>query len=175
MRADTQHIIEKIGETDQLFLQANQPELALQRADLRLQLVQLSQVRQEQEYFLKEAIVLLEQARFEFEEMPMQLYLDLSSLLGQAYLKYFEISHERRYALIAQQILKPLAKALDGNILFYLAYASAAQQEPAMMRHWLNKYMQTDDCDITRLKNHSAFEHYHQTEWFQQLLQSKLH
>lgn len=37
----------------------NTPELALERADLRLQLVVLSHVRQEQIHFLQEAIVLL--------------------------------------------------------------------------------------------------------------------
>lgn len=62
MRDTTQPIIQRIGETDQLYLQGNTPELALERASLRLELVMLSQVRQEQTYFLQEAIVLLEQA-----------------------------------------------------------------------------------------------------------------
>ena len=47
MRASSQQIIQRIGETDQLYLQGNSPELALERADLRLQLVTLSQLRQE--------------------------------------------------------------------------------------------------------------------------------
>ena len=53
MRASSQQIIQRIGETDQLYLQGNSPELALERADLRLQLVTLSQLRQEQVHFYK--------------------------------------------------------------------------------------------------------------------------
>ena len=63
MSTETQQVIARIGETDQLFLSNNTPELALERADLRLQLVVLSHIRQEQLHFLQEAIVLLEQAR----------------------------------------------------------------------------------------------------------------
>ena len=52
MRQNSHKIIQRIGETDQLFLQGNSPELALERADLRLQLVGLSKNHQEQVYFL---------------------------------------------------------------------------------------------------------------------------
>ena len=107
MRASSQQIIQRIGETDQLYLQGNSPELALERADLRLQLVTLSQLRQEQVHFLQEAVVLLEQGRIEFEEMPLSLYLNLSLHLAKAYMLYFEITKEDRFALITQQILKP--------------------------------------------------------------------
>ena len=104
MRASSQQIIQRIGETDQLYLQGNSPELALERADLRLQLVTLSQLRQEQVHFLQEAVVLLEQGRIEFEEMPLSLYLNLSLHLAKAYMLYFEITKEDRFALITQQI-----------------------------------------------------------------------
>ena len=46
MRASSQQIIQLIGETDQLYLQGNRLELALESAVLRLQLVTLSQLRQ---------------------------------------------------------------------------------------------------------------------------------
>ncbi|MFI7969169.1 hypothetical protein ACFMKD_35060, partial [Acinetobacter baumannii] len=81
---------------------------ALERAELRMQLVVLSRVRQEQLHFLQEAIVLLEQARMEYEEMPLSLYLNLSLHLAKAYMLYFELNKEKRFALITQQILKPL-------------------------------------------------------------------
>ena len=61
MFENTKKIIERIGETDQLYLENNTPELALERADLRLQLVVISNSRQEQIHFLQEAVVLLEQ------------------------------------------------------------------------------------------------------------------
>ena len=46
MRDTTQPIIQRIGETDQLYLQGNTPELALERASLRLELLILTKVRQ---------------------------------------------------------------------------------------------------------------------------------
>ena len=48
MSENTKQIIARIGETDQLYLQENTPELALERGDLRLQLVLLSNAKQEQ-------------------------------------------------------------------------------------------------------------------------------
>ena len=100
MSNETKQVIARIGETDQLYLNGNTPELALERAELRLQLVLLSHVRQEQLHFLQEAIVLLEQARIEYEEMPLSLYLNLSLCLAKAYMIYFEITKEQRFALI---------------------------------------------------------------------------
>ena len=91
MRENTKTIIQRLGETDQLFLQENTPVLALERADLRLQLVEISEHRQEKVHFLQEAIVLLEQARVEFEEMPLELYINLSLHLAKAYMMFFGI------------------------------------------------------------------------------------
>ena len=59
-------IVERIGETDQRYLNGNSPELALERGDLLLQLVTLSHNRQERLHFLHEAIAILEQSRVEF-------------------------------------------------------------------------------------------------------------
>ena len=175
MPLTTQQIIARIGETDQLFLAENTPELALERADLRLQLVTLSQLRQEQVHFLQEAIVLLEQGRVEFEEMPMSLYLDLSLHLAKAYMIYFEITKESRYAIITQQILKPLIGHEHADIYFFLAYASATKQEPAMTRHWLTKYSKTMAFDLELLQVHPAFEQMRQTEWYMTILKSRMH
>lgn len=175
MFENTKQVIERIGETDQLYLTENTPDLALERADLRLQLVVFSNSRQEQIHFLQEAIVLLEQARVEYEEMPMRIYLSLSILLAKAYMMYFEITKEARFALITQQILKPLNQHEHSDIYFFLAYASISKSETALTRHWLVKYSKTRDFDLELLQNHSAFKHIRQEVWFAELLQKKLH
>lgn len=159
IKLSTQQLISRIGETDQQFLQENTPELALLRAQYRLQLVNHSRLRQEKLYFLQEAIVLLEQARVGFDEMPMPLYLALSLELARAYMQYFELTGEQRFALIVQQILKPLAHWKHGGIYHQLALASAIRNEPALTRHWLGKYRRSAEYDAQQL-NHDAFAPY---------------
>ena len=175
MSNETKQVIARIGETDQLYLNGNTPELALERAELRLQLVLLSHVRQEQLHFLQEAIVLLEQARIEYEEMPLSLYLNLSLGLAKAYMIYFELTKEQRFALITQQILKPLAYTESLEIYFFLAYASAAKQEQALTRHWLTKYLSCLDHDLALLHAHPAFTQARQQDWFKLLVKNKAH
>ncbi|ENX32135.1 hypothetical protein F889_04035 [Acinetobacter colistiniresistens] len=175
MSNETKQVIARIGETDQRFLEGNTPELALERADLRLQLVMLSHVRQEQLHFLQEAIVLLEQARIEYDEMPLSLYLNLSLYLAKAYMIYFELTKEQRFALITQQILKPLAHHEHLDVYFFLAYASAAKQEQALTRHWLKKYTSCLDHDLELLQLHPAFIQLRQEDWFKTLIQNKAH
>lgn len=175
MREHIQPIIQRIGETDQLYLEGNTPELALERADLRLQLVTLSQLRQEQIHFLQEAVVLLEQGRIEFEEMPLNIYIKLSLHLAKAYMLYYEITKENRFALITQQIMKPMTNYEQGDIYFFLAYATAIRDEPSLTRHWLIKYGKTQEFDLDLLQQHTAFQKFHNTEWFKQLLKSKMH
>lgn len=172
---NTKQIIQRIGETDQLYLEENTPELALERADLRLELVTLSTLRQEQIHFLQEAIVLLERGRFDFEEMPMRLYMNLSLLLAKAYMLYFEITHDEKFATITQQILKPLTNDEYGDIYFYLAYATACKKETALTQHWLKKYSKTAEFDLSLIKSHHAFICFQENEWFKHLIQSKLH
>jgi len=167
-------IIQRIGETDQLYLEENSAELASERADLRLQLVTLSRNKQEQIHFLHEAIVLLEQARIEFEDQSTANYIDLSLQLVKAYMIYYELSQDQKFALITQQILKPLAHFQDGNIYFYLAYASAVKDETAMTRHWLIKYADTDCFDLHLLKQHHAFRLQQKERWFTDILNKKL-
>tara|TARA_Y100000816_G_scaffold282532_1_gene258345 strand:- start:404 stop:949 length:546 start_codon:yes stop_codon:yes gene_type:complete len=175
MSNETKQVIARIGETDQQYLENNTPELALERADLRLQLVMLSHVRQEQLHFLQEAIVLLEQARIEYDEMPLSLYLNLSLYLAKAYMIYFELTKEQRFALITQQILKPLAHHNHLDIYFFLAYASAAKQEQAMTRHWLQKYVSCFEYDLELLQVHPAFKSVRMEDWFKALIQNKAH
>ena len=175
MSEDTKKIIERVGETDQLYLTANTPDLALERADLRLQLVLFSSLRQEQIYFLQEAIVILEQARIEYEEIPMRVYLDLSIQLAKAYMLYFEITHEAHFALITQQILKPLSPHQHSEIYFLLAYASHAKNEKALTQHWLTKYSKSTDFDLELLQTHASFKALKKETWFINLLKNKLH
>lgn len=168
-------LIQRVGETDQLFLQDSTPQLALERADLRLQLVCLSHVRQEQLYFLQEAIVLLEQARIEYDEIPIRVYLDLSLLLAKAYMMYFEITKEHHLALITQQILKPLVHHADADIYFLLAYASASKKEFSLAQHWLKKYAATTGFDAELLHTHPAFIELRDKDWFKLLIRRKTH
>ncbi|EOQ60551.1 hypothetical protein F935_03590 [Acinetobacter calcoaceticus ANC 3811] len=175
MSIESKTIVNRIGETDQLYLTENTPELALERAELRMQLVVLSRVRQEQLHFLQEAIVLLEQARMEYEEMPLSLYLNLSLHLAKAYMLYFELNKEKRFALITQQILKPLAHNEHADIYFFLAYASAARQESALTRHWLTKYLSTNTCDLELLHGQPAFDLIRHEPWYKDHLKLKTH
>ena len=175
MSNETKHVIARISETDQRYLSNNTPELALERAELRLQLVVLSHLRQEQLYFLQETIVLLEQARLEYDEIPLQLYLDLSLTLAKAYMIYFELSKEQRFALITQQILKPLAHHEHADIYFFLAYAAAAKQQPAFTQHWLGKYLLCPAHDLELLHAHPAFTATRQSDVFKNLMQHKAH
>ena len=172
---NTKQIISRIGETDQLYLSGNTPELALERGDLRLQLVEQSNSKQEQIHFLQEAIVLLETARVEYEEMPMSLYVNLSLHLAKAYMIYFELTKEVRYALITQQILKPMTQHESADIYFMLAYASVSKNELSLTRHWLKKYMATADFDLVLLRQHTALKPVRNETWFTQMVQNKLH
>lgn len=170
----SQQIITRIGETDQLSLQDASVRLSLERAELRLELVCLSQMRQEQIYFLQEAIVLLEQARMSDEANDKQLYIALTLQLAKAYMLYFEIQRENHFALITEQLLKPLAHHDDAEVYFYLAYAATVRKQQAMTRHWLIKYRNHSMVDLELLHEHSAFNDFRTHEWFQHLLQFKL-
>ena len=175
MSENTKQLIERIGETDQLYLENNTPELALERGDLRLQLVERSNSRQEQVHFLQEAIVLFETARVEYEEMPMPLYVNLSLHLAKAYMIFFELTKETRYALITQQILKPMTQHESADIYFMLAYASVSKNELSLTRHWLKKYMATADFDLVLLRQHPALKPVQDEAWFSQMIQDRLH
>ena len=171
MFENTNQIISRIGETDQLYLSGNTPELALERGDLRLQLVAKSHSKQEQIHFLQEAIVLFETARVEYEEIVMSVYVNLSLQLAKAYMIYFELTKETRYALITQQVLKPMTQHENPEIYFMLAYASISKNDFALTRHWLSKYAKTADSNLALLQQHPAFKSLQQEDWFKQLIE----
>lgn len=139
MTNQTQTLIQRLGETDQAYLEQNSPELALERGQLRNELAKFSRNKQEKLYFLNEAVIILEQARVEFEEMPMSLYLSLSLALSDVYLHYFSIDASQKYAIIAEQILKPLAHHNHPDIFANLQRACQHQNKLALARHWQQK------------------------------------
>lgn len=139
-------MIAQIGETDQQFLQQNSPELALQRGQLRLQLVTLSKQKGEQIYFLQQTLAILEQARLEFDDIDLNLYLDLSICLARAYMVYFECTQDQKFAIITQQILKPLSHYQRIEIYQLLLESAKAQHHQAMQKYWQQK-LQSMICE----------------------------
>ena len=105
--------------------------------------------------------------------MPLSLYLALSLHLAQAYMIYFEVTGETRFALITQQVLKPLSHYQDVDIFFMLAYAAISQKEVAMTRHWLKKYADHPSCDFNLLIEHPAWKTHHQDNWWIELVKRK--
>lgn len=148
-----QNLVQRLGETDQAYLVENSPELALERAEIRLSLLRYSRHRPEQEYLLTEAIVILEDARLHFEEMPLSLYLSLSAVLGEAYLAYFSVTGETRYALISEQIARPLAHHASPAIYRVLIESTTAQGKPALARHWQAKLAHSERHHAQTLSN----------------------
>lgn len=134
-----QDLIAQIGQTDQLFLHNNTPELALQRGQLRLELLTLSQQHGEKIYFLQQAIGILEQARLYFHDMPQTLFIELSIVLTQSYIIYFQLTQQQPFLLIAQQIIKPLSHHQQLKIYQLLREIAQLQQQPAMEKYWQQK------------------------------------
>lgn len=136
---DTSTLIKQLGDTDEQYLNQNTPQLALKRGQLRDELAKFSRNKQEKLYFLNEAVVILEQARLQFEQMPMSLYLSLSLMLSEVYLHYFDITLEQRYALIAEQVLRPLAHHGHPDVFATLQTACECQNKSALARYWQSK------------------------------------
>ena len=170
---NAKQLVARVGETDQEFLSAPTPELAITRAFLRLQLVNLSHQNNEKIYFLTEAAALLELALMEADD-PLH-GLQLSAGLGEVYLTFYQLTHEQRYLTICKQILKPLSQLADSRILFALARTSAAENHPALTKHWLTKLLQLQDADLQQIRLATEFAIFKDSDWFNALLQQKLH
>lgn len=132
-------LIDLLGTTDQEYKKGNSPYLALRRGLVRMALAELSQQKDEALYLLKQAIVILEVARYSFDEMAMTLYLDLSLTLAQAYLMSHHLNKQASYAAIAEQILKPLAHHRREDIYEALADSAKYQGKSAFYAHWKMK------------------------------------
>lgn len=171
----TATLIARLGETDQLSLQNDAITLTLERAQLRLALAERSRVRQEQVYFIHEAIVLLEQARLQEAAQEKVLFIALTLQLAKAYLQYYTLAQQPHLALIAEQLLRPIAHHDDAEVYLYLALTALYRQQLAMTRHWLQKYLCHDNYDPAPLLALSAFNAVRHFTWFQQLQRARAH
>lgn len=157
-------LIERLGETDQLFLTAPSPALAQERALLRQHLCWHSVQKTEQLYLLGEAAVLLETSLTEIEQAD--LHAQMSGQLAAVYLQFYQLTAEQKYLTIVGQILKPLSNRDEPSVLLGLARRDAAQQKPALVQHWLSKLLalpQVTWADVCDVPEFAAFA---QTAWF---------
>lgn len=134
-----QSLIKQLGDTNALYLTSNTPSLAKTRTTIRLKLAKLSTQQAERLHFIHEAIVIAEQACMQFDKTPLDLHISLSVVLAQAYLAYFEATEDIRYAVISEQILRPLSHYGNQEVYAGLTAASLAQNKPALARHWQAK------------------------------------
>lgn len=172
-RTAISHLISRIGETDQEYLSASTPLLALQRAKLRLELVRFSHQKNEKVYFLSEAAMLLELAITESEEVLLNA--TLSAGLAEVYLEFYQTTLEDRYITIVNQILKPLTHLDQHDIMMGLARASAAKQHSALTQHWLSRWSKLGNTATNDLLHYPEFQHFQQEGWFSDLLKQKMH
>ena len=169
-------VVAKVGETDQQFLVEPSPSLAKIRAQLRLRLVEISNQKQEQLYFLTEAVVLLETALMEVN--ALEDHIELSAALGETYLTYYHLTQEQRYLIITKQVVKPLSHHAHPLILFILVRLNVLEGHLSLAKHWLTRLMhlptlhplQFEDIQTTKELSKVVSE-----DWFKQLLKQKLH
>lgn len=169
----THELVAKVGETDQQFLTQPTPMLAKLRSQLRIQLSKLSHQKQEQLYFLTEAVTLLELALLNVTSMDE--HLELSAALGESYIEFYHATKEQRYLVISTQVIKTLSQHDHPLILLALARLSAAQQHESLVKHWLTRLLRIEDADINAIKQTDELKPYHHQIWFKQLLQTKIH
>lgn len=165
-------LIARIGKTDQQYLTGSTPTLALQRARLRLELVQFSHQNNEKIYFLTEAAMLLELALMGVEDAS--LHATLTTTLADIYLEFYQTTHEKHYLLIVNQLLKPLSHLDDANIFLGLSRASAAQQHTALTKHWLGKLIKLGGIIPSDISGYPEFHQLKQDSWFIQLFKPTL-
>lgn len=163
-------IIARVGETDQLFLTAPTPILAIERAQLRLMLVSLSNNQSEQLYFLGEAAVILELADAEAEDQATHVLL--AAELAAVYLCFHHVTPQQRYLTVVGQILRPHSNAEYSPIFLGLARMDAAQGKTALTKHWLNRWLKVfnNEIDTASLAVYSEFKDYLSEDWFQQFI-----
>ena len=151
-RTSVSQLIARVGETDQLFLTQPTPTLAIERAYLRLELVKLSNSKNEQLHFLSEAAVILELAGAEIEDQETSVLL--SAQLAAVYLQFHLVTHEARYLVVAGQILRPHSNAEYHSIFLQLARLDAALNKTALTKHWLTRWLQV----LKRMDSKPVFE-----------------
>ncbi len=168
-------VVALVGETDQIFLTAPTPLLAIRRAQLRLELVAMSQHQSEQLYFLGEAAVILELATTEVEDQATHVLL--AAQLAAVYLKFNQVTPQQRYLTVAGQILRPHSNSTCPAIFLCLARMDAAQHQVALMRHWLTRWLRiaNQESDTHALKTSPEFTDYQSEGWFKQCVVDAQH
>lgn len=163
-------IITRVGETDQLFLTAPTPMLAIERAQLRLMLVSLSHNQSEQLYFLGEAAVILELADVEAEDQATHVLL--AAQLAAVYLQFHHVTPQQRYLTVVGQILRAHSNAEYSPIFLGLARMDAAQGKTALTKHWLTRWLKVfnPEVDSLSLDEYPEFKEYLSEDWFQQFI-----
>lgn len=134
-----QSLITQLNKTDQLYQHQNTPELALERANIRKQLFQLSERVPEKTLFINQAVLILEQALMTFDELTIQQHIQLSLMLSECYLDWYELNKQVAYLTIAEQIIKPLSHHNYRSIYLLLSKINALQNKPKLSQHWQNK------------------------------------
>lgn len=132
-------LISQLNITEQKYQNNNTPELAYERASIRLELAEISKKSQEKQHFVNQSVIILEQALISFDDIPFQLYLQLSLLLGESYLSLYHLTQKTPYLTIAEQIIKPLAHHNYRAIYLLLAKINQLQNKPKLSEHWQNK------------------------------------
>ncbi|GAC1372230.1 MAG: hypothetical protein NVSMB40_06990 [Aquirhabdus sp.] len=163
-------IIARVGETDQIFLTAPTPMLALERAQLRQMLVALSNNQSEQLYFLGEAAVILELADAEAEDQATHVLL--AAQLASVYLQFNQVTPQKRYLTVVGQILRSHSNAEYSPIFLGLARMDAAQGKTALTKHWLIRWLKVfnADMDSPLISIYPEFKDYLSEDWFQQFI-----
>jgi hypothetical protein len=166
----TADVIARVGETDQLFLTAPTPMLAIERAQLRLMLVSMSNNPSEQLYFLGEAAVILELADVEAEDQATHVLL--AAQLAAVYLQFNQITPQQRYLTVVGQILRSHSNAEHPAIFLGLARLDAAQHKAALTKHWLGRWLNVVDAEVDSpaLSTYAEFKEYLSEGWFQQVM-----
>jgi hypothetical protein len=166
----TPDLIARIGETDQLFLTAPSAMLAIERAQLRLLLISMSNNQSEQLYFLGEAAVILELADTEAEDQVTHVLL--AAQLAAVYLTFNQITPQQRYLTVVGQILRSHSNAEHPSIFLGLARLDAAQHKVALTQHWLGRWLNVLDAEVDSpaLSTYAEFKDYLSEDWFQQVM-----
>lgn len=173
--AAAQQLIARLGAADQAARELDHMDwtLALQRSQLRLELAQLSQQRAERMYLLGEAVALLELTLIELEDKAS--YEHVAVGLAEAYLAFFALTHEARYATIANQILRPLSGSGPAPVLLTLARIESVVGHLALAQHWLRRYVTTVGASLLELDQAQELASLHQQPWWPALRQQLMH
>ncbi len=148
-------LVARLGETDQLYLRG-EPSIALQqeRIDLRMQLARMSEQLPEQQYFMTQAVALAEplciQLRTQLANLSAnnaeetachQALLAATAQLFAVYLLWFNLSKERKYLTIAEQVIKPFSHIASAQVTQAMVDLYQAKNSPALLAYWQKKLL----------------------------------